>query len=730
MHRRAIAVACCAAIGLTATAVAAQAQERTSAPAAAFDRLAAAAKRDGSVRVIAGLRVSFTPEGALGASARGAQRSAIARATGEMRRVLRGTNRRVVHTYDAVPYIALELSPGALERLRDSGLAASVVEDRLNRPTLAQTTGIVEAKEAASMQRDGRNTAVAILDTGVDKNHPFLRHTPAVSKVVSEACYSDGDCPGGVSESTAVGSGVPCTYAPDACRHGTHVAGIAAGKGSSFSGVAKEARIISINVFSRFDGSANCGAPPAEDPCALSWDSDILKGLQRVHALRNTFTIGAANISIGGGQFASACDSSPIKAGVDNLRSARIATAIASGNNGFGNAVNSPGCISTAITVGATNDSDQVALFSNSGALVDYFAPGVAVNSSVPVGTGPGGTDFDVFDGTSMATPHVAGAWSIARQVAPTATVTQVEAALDGTGKPVTDTFASPQITRDRIRVFSAAAQLKETGFTTTTNWTGLVGGNIVSDGIGLARRTTANHNPTTGPLSGTFTITGIPAGGRVRAVYLVWQVVGGPDATAVFKGTSRTGTLVGGSGQFTCWNVNNRGAYRTYRAVIPNSAVPGNGTYAISGVGGAAAGIAGRPDGQGASLIVVYDVPTGTGNARAHLRFGSMTGRPNQAAMTHTFTGLSVPAGATMRALHVGIGDGETFSDPAMVFNGGAISAANVWSGTEGRFWDDNRFTLSATRLPAGTSPRTNTQGATGECLTWSYAALTYRGP
>ena len=726
MHRRAVAAACCAAIGLTATADAAEA-----APTGSPDRLAAAAKRDGSVRVIAGLRVPFTPEGALTSSARGAQRAAIARATADVRQALRGTNRRVVHTYDTVPYIALELSPGALERLRDSDSAASVVEDGLNRPTLAQTTGIVEAKEAASLQRDGRNTAVAILDTGVDKAHPFLRHTSSVSKVVSEACYSDGDCPGNVSESTAVGSGVPCTYAPDACRHGTHVAGIAAGKGTSFSGVAKEARIIAINVFSRFDGAANCGPPPAEDPCALSWDSDILKGLQRVHALRNTFTIGAANISIGGGQFSAACDSNPIKAAVDNLRTARIATAIASGNNGFANAVSSPGCISTAITVGATNDNDQVALFSNSGTLVDYFAPGVAVNSSVPTGTGPGGTNFDVFDGTSMATPHLAGAWAIARQVAPTATVSQVEAAIDGTGKPVTDTAASPQITRDRLRVFSAAAQLSQTGFTTATNFTGLVGGNIVSDGIGLARRTTVNHNPSTGPLSGTFTIAGIPVGGRVRAVYLVWQVVGGPDATAVFKGTSRKGTLVGGSGQFTCWNVNNRGAYRTYRAVIPNSAVPGNGTYAISGVGGTAAGIAGRPDGQGASLIVVYDVPTGTGSANAHLRFGSMTGRPGQAAMSHTFTGLNVPAGATVRALHVGIGDGESaFSDPAMVFSGGPITPANFWSGREGNYWDDDRQTLSATRLPAGTLPRANSQGATGECLTWSYAALTYRGP
>ena len=79
----------------------------------------------------------------------------------------------------------------------------------------------------------GLGQAVAILDTGVDKNHPFLS-----GKVVSEACYSSNDsfysatsvCPGGVTESTAVDSALNCDPAVAGCFHGTHVAGIAAGK--------------------------------------------------------------------------------------------------------------------------------------------------------------------------------------------------------------------------------------------------------------------------------------------------------------------------------------------------------------------------------------------------------------------------------------------------------------------------------------------------------------------
>ena len=212
-------------------------------------------------------------------------------------------------------------------------------------------------------------------------------------KVLSEACYSAGaDCPGNVTESTASGSGANCTYASSGCRHGTHVAGIAAGRGTSFSGVAPRARLISIQVFSRFTGADCAGA--GEDPCTLSFVSDQIKGLERVFALRNTFSIGAANMSLGGGQFTSTCDGDARKPIIDNLRSVRIPTVIASGNDGFTNAVGAPGCISTAITVGSTGNSDQVSLFSNSSSVVDLFAPGEGITSSVP------GGGFASFDGT------------------------------------------------------------------------------------------------------------------------------------------------------------------------------------------------------------------------------------------------------------------------------------------------------------------------------------------
>ena len=96
----------------------------------------------------------------------------------------------------------------------------------------------------------------------------------------------------------------------------------------------------------------------------------------------------------------------PSKSGIDNLLAVGIATVIASGNASFTTGVSSPACISTAVTVGSTTKWDVVSSFSNSGNPVDLLAPGSDIKSSVASST----TAFDFKSGTSMATPHVAGA--------------------------------------------------------------------------------------------------------------------------------------------------------------------------------------------------------------------------------------------------------------------------------------------------------------------------------
>jgi subtilisin family serine protease len=393
---------------------------------------------DGTVSVIVKLRVAFRPEGGMrrGSEIR-AQRELINQTRDSLVKRLNRHNPRSLKRFDSVPYVAVKVNTEGLEALRLSSDVIDIHEDEIVSLTLAESTPLVGAQAAWSNGFTGIGKTVAILDTGMDKTHSFLS-----GKVVSEACFSTNNptsgvsslCPGGVTDSTSVDSGVNCTGLAG-CDHGTHVAGIAAGRGSSFSGVARDANLISIQVFSRFDNSSDCGGT---GPCIRSFTSDLMKGLERVYALRNTYSIASVNMSLGGGRFTSNCDTNPLKGVIDQLRSAGIATVIASGNGGFSDAISSPACISSAVSVGATGDGgrisgNSIASYSNSAPFLNLLAPGDFITSSVP------GGGFAIFSGTSMATPHVAGAWAALSQKFPTASVTEILNLLTNTGVKLSD---------------------------------------------------------------------------------------------------------------------------------------------------------------------------------------------------------------------------------------------------------------------------------------------------
>ena len=124
------------------------------------------------------------------------------------------------------------------------------------------------------------------------KTHTFL-----TNKVVSEACYSTTDATQNstafcTSGSTASGVGVNCPVTITGCDHGTHVAGIVAGKGTNgitFNVASpKDATLIAIQVFTKFSGAATCGG--AASVCHELYFGPI-KALERVYALRNTYKI-------------------------------------------------------------------------------------------------------------------------------------------------------------------------------------------------------------------------------------------------------------------------------------------------------------------------------------------------------------------------------------------------------------------------------------------------------
>lgn len=410
----------------------------------------------GSVYLIVGLRTRFTPEGRLSASQIAAQRTEIARTQSVVLNKVASLKGRNHKLFTFIPFMAIEVNSTELAALIKLHEVISLEEDRVAAPADAASDTIIGANTSWGLGFSGLGQTIAILDSGVDKNHPHL-----AGKVIAEACYStnnSGDgassvCPGGVSQSTATGSAMPYSGACPAgvCDHGTVVAGIAAGTNASFSGVARDAKLIAVQVFTLFNSVANCGSTK---PCALTYTSDQILGLQQVYALSRTYPVAAVNMSLGSGQYAdqASCDAanSSIKAMIDTLRSVNIPTIIASGNVGYKNSMAAPACISSAISVGATfnvagynnncagnnlgiSSVDAILCESNSASFLSLLAPGAEINSSVPGGA------YAAWFGTSMAAPQVAGAWAIMKQKTPALGVTAGLNALSATGVPITD---------------------------------------------------------------------------------------------------------------------------------------------------------------------------------------------------------------------------------------------------------------------------------------------------
>lgn len=421
-------------------------------------RLREAVARRGRARVIVGLAIAFAPEGLLAAADRATQRRRVAAAQDGLEPALRALGARPLGRFQIVPGLLAEVDAAALQRLAAQPGIAYVELDERAAPLLGESAALVGAPSAWASGYTGAGQAIAVLDTGVARSHPFFG-----GRVVSEACYSTTDSRFGSTSvcgaTTGAGAAAPCGV--NGCEHGTHVAGVAAGSSSSLTGIAPAAGIIAIQVFSRFDSSADCH--PGLAPCVLSYTSDQIRGLERVYELRNTFDIAAANLSLGGGLYTSPveCDiaNTSRKTAVDNLRSVGIATIAAAGNSGDPAAITEPSCISTAVSVGSTTDgsydatpADRVSSFSNGASFLDLLAPGHWITSSVPDG------GYATFRGTSMAAPHVAGAWAVLKSRAPTASVSQILEALTSTGTAVFDPRNG--LTKPRINLYAALSAL------------------------------------------------------------------------------------------------------------------------------------------------------------------------------------------------------------------------------------------------------------------------------
>ncbi|MFO1048751.1 MAG: S8 family serine peptidase [Geminicoccaceae bacterium] len=402
------------------------------------DALRARLAQSGRVSIIAEL--ASGPTGALAASE-------IESARVELAQRLAGMGVGSVRNLGSIPYVALEVTSSQLDALLATGLVRGVGENSIVRANLFESAPLIGAPAAWAAGARGAGKAVVVVDSGVEGAHPFFG-----GRVVRSVC-SASDCGSAVIDQPGAGE-------PNAgCYHGTHVAGIAAGQGTDFSGVAPDASIVSVRVF-------QCNSAP--------WEN-VIRGLDYVYTtLRSQYAIAAVNMSLGDStQYASACDNAnvtyqAIATVINNLKTAGIATVVASGNNGHNGGISAPACIDNAIAVGSTTKSESVSSFSNSGPNVDVLAPGSDIYSSLLGGT------FGYLSGTSMATPHVAGAITAIRSRLPAATVAQIELALESTGTAITDSDSG--ITKPRINVDDALYQLGVVPGPGWRNWESFAG--------------------------------------------------------------------------------------------------------------------------------------------------------------------------------------------------------------------------------------------------------------
>ena len=182
----------------------------------------------------------------------------------------------------------------------------------------------------------------------------------------------------------------------DCNGHGTHVAGTI---GGTTYGVAKQATLIPVRVFGCTGSTTNSAIIGG-----INWAiTNHLPGVKAV-----------ANMSLGGGA------SSALDSAVNNLISDGVTVVVAAGNSKQDACKSSPARVPAAITVAASDRNDVFATFSNRGRCVDIIAPGVAIDSAWFSGT----TAVNSISGTSMASPHVAGA--VARALSANRSVTQV----------------------------------------------------------------------------------------------------------------------------------------------------------------------------------------------------------------------------------------------------------------------------------------------------------------
>ncbi|MGA8807671.1 MAG: S8 family serine peptidase, partial [Thermoanaerobaculia bacterium] len=348
-----------------------------------------------------------------------------------------------------LPYVKRVVADVPMHALADDSLNLTII----NAP-----------KVWSSLGSRGAGVTVAIIDTGIDYRHPALGGGFGPGFKVKggwDFVNNDGD-------------------PMDDAGHGTHVAGIVAGQSDVITGVAPDVSLIAYKVL-----GANGSGTESNVIAAIERAADPnLDGNTSDHA-------DVANLSLGGG----GNPDDPGCVAIDNATAAGVTFAIAAGNSGgSGNnfhSIGSPGTARSAITVGASDLGDNIASFSSRGPNMkniaikpDVIAPGVSILSSLP------DNHYGNLSGTSMASPHVAGAAALLKALHHDWTPAQIKLALmnnatflhdeimaDGAGRIDTFAAATGTIRIDPPSISLGLAPLE------TPNWTATRSLHVINNG-------------------------------------------------------------------------------------------------------------------------------------------------------------------------------------------------------------------------------------------------------
>jgi len=296
----------------------------------------------------------------------------------------------------------------------------------------------IGADKVHSLSVTGKGTHVVVIDSGINATHPMV-----ANKIALQACFTvNSSCPNSTNKQIGGNAANQVDW------HGTHVAGIAAGKSSTLIGVAPDASIIPINVFDKDDSSS---------------EASLINSLKWVLSISSNYNIAAINMSLGTSRiFRGYCDnvSPTLTSLIHQLYNKNIPVVVAAGNS-YSLGMSHPACISKVVSVAALGLDGRITSFSNLSENTTFAAPGYKIISSADY------QDYRQASGTSMSAPHVSGIFALYKQKFPNHSIATAVANLVSISPKAIDPYSRLSI--PSINVSSLFSSVDNPTVTTTT---------------------------------------------------------------------------------------------------------------------------------------------------------------------------------------------------------------------------------------------------------------------